>query len=482
MFGVLVVRDTAGEIGFTAAFSGNLAGSNCHPYFVPPVYDMLRPGDLFRTEEAAISSINRQVEALEADNRYEQCIREQARLKEEATQAIAEAKVQIQEAKSAREVRREERPDEVTLAALARESQHQKAAFRRLKQEWEQHITAAQAETDVFTNRIEQLRAERKSRSAALQTELFRQFRLLNGLGESKDLCEIFAPTRQGSPPAGAGECAAPKLLQYALQNHLTPLSMAEFWWGASPAGEVRHHGQYYPACKGKCEPILHHVLQGLKTEPESSPTTDHATPEILYEDRWLAAVAKPAGMLSVPGKSNAPSVQEWAAARYPQATGPIIVHRLDMATSGILLLAKTKDVHRDLQAQFKNRTIQKHYVALLDGFVTPSVGRIELPLRPDPDDRPRQVIDPLHGKPAVTEYETIERRNGQTRIAFHPLTGRTHQLRVHTAHPLGLNAPITGDRLYGTPAERLFLHAERIEFRHPATGEWFAIDCPAEF
>ena len=482
MFGVLVVRDSTGTVGFLAAFSGNLAGSNRHEYFVPPVYDMLQPGDFFRTEEATISALNRQIETLETDAHYRSCRQELSNFEAQAAQELSAAKNRMSTAKTIRETRRREHPNEAILATLNRESQHDKAELRRLKQVWEKRIESQRNELTTFTERIETLRKERKARSAALQTKLFREFRLLNALGEVKNLVEIFAPTPQETPPAGAGECAAPKLLQYAFEHHLTPLSLAEFWWGTSPKGEVRRHGHYYPACRGKCSPILGHMLRGLNVEPEQERADMSATPELLYEDSWLAAVFKPAGMLSVPGKSTAPSVLGWARERYPEATGPIIVHRLDMDTSGVLLLAKTKEAHQNLQSQFKNRTVKKRYIALLEGRITPQKGCIELPLRPDSHDRPRQMVDPQHGKPAITEYEALESRNELTRIAFYPLTGRTHQLRVHAAHPSGLNAPIVGDRLYGTAARRLCLHAERIGFRHPATGDWLQIEKPADF
>lgn len=482
MFGVLVVKDSAGTVGFLTAFSGNLAGSNSHEYFVPPIYDMLRPGDLFRTEEAAISDLNRQIETLETDLSYKKLLRAAEETETEAAREIAAAKARMQIAKAAREARRREHPDEDTLTALVRESQHEKAELRRLKQSWKNRLASLHAQRTSIAERIESLRCERKARSAALQAKLFRKFRLLNTLGEIRDLAEIFAPTPQRTPPAGAGECAAPKLLQYAFEHRLTPLAIAEFWWGASPKGEIRRHGHYYPACRGKCGPILAHMLRGLDVEPEPDRACPQTAPELLYEDRWIAAVFKPAGMLSVPGKSEAPSVLDWARERYPAATGPLVVHRLDMDTSGVLLLALTKEAHQELQAQFKHRTVRKRYIALLEGRITPPKGRIELPLRPDLHDRPRQAVDPLHGKPAITEYEVLEFRNGRTRIAFYPLTGRTHQLRVHAAHPSGLNAPIAGDRLYGTAGRRLFLHAERIEFRHPATGDRIAIEKPADF
>lgn len=380
MFGVLVVKDPAGTVGFLAAFSGNLAGSNSHEYFVPPIYDMLRPGDFFRTEEASISDLNRQIETLETAGRYRELLRTIEETETEVAREIAAAKARMRIAKTAREARRREHPDENTQTALVRESQYEKAELHRLKQSWKNRLASLHAQRTSIVERIESLRCERKARSAALQAKLFRKFRLLNALGEIRDLAEIFATTPQRTPPAGAGECAAPKLLQYAFEHRLTPLAIAEFWWGASPKGEIRRHGHYYPACRGKCGPILAHMLRGLDVEPEPDRACPQAAPELLYEDRWIAAVFKPAGMLSVPGKSEAPSVLDWARERYPAATGPLVVHRLDMDTSGVLLLALTKEAHQELQAQFKHRTVRKRYIALLEGRITPPKGRIELP------------------------------------------------------------------------------------------------------
>ena len=279
---------------------------------------------------------------------------------------------------------------------------------------------------------------------------------MLNANGEIKNLCTIFKQTVQKTPPAGAGECAAPKLLQYAYLHQLKPIAMAEFWWGNSPKAEIRHHGYYYPACKGKCEPILKHMLQGLDVEPNPLSNDLHKkiTLEVLFEDEQLLVVNKPAGMLSVPGKGEINSVYQHLRTQYPDATGPMIVHRLDMATSGVLLIAKTKETHQNLQAQFKNRTVKKRYIALLDGIIAPDEGVLNLPICPDPLDRPRQIVNKEYGKTAITKYQVLERNESQTRIAFYPLTGRTHQLRVRAAHPLGLNCPITGDELYGKQAE----------------------------
>ena len=326
----------------------------------------------------------------------------------------------------------------------------------------------------------------------------------------------MFELTVQKVPPAGAVECALPKLLQYAYLHQLKPLAMAEFWWGDSPKNEIRHHGYYYPSCKGKCEPILQHMLQGLEVDenPLLNPVHEEEELEIVFEDEWLLVVNKPAGMLSVPGKAeDRDSVYHRLKKKYPEATGPMIVHRLDMATSGLLLVAKTKEVHQDLQAQFANRSIKKRYVAVLDGIVLPertgNTGRIELPLCLNPLDRPRQMVSSEHGKEAITEYQiiseseritsasentfnesnrideserSINESRKYTRIIFYPLTGRTHQLRVHAAHPEGLGCPILGDELYGKKADRLYLHAEYIEFRHPIYGDILCIQKEADF
>ena len=403
MFGVLVVKTPTGEIGYLAAFSGNLAGSNHHDYFVPPVYDLLNPDGYFKEEEARISAINVMLNHTNDNN---------------------------------------------------------------------QEI-------------IEALKEERKQRSIALQQWIFEQFRLRNARGEEQDIYSIFTQTAHRNPPAGTGECAAPKLLQYAYLNNLQPLAMAEFWWGDSPKGEIRRHGHYYPACRHKCEPILNFMLQGLQVEPNPLLTsnTDATQLETVYEDDYLLVVNKPAGMLSVPGKTGQASVLTLLQERYPDATGPILVHRLDMATSGLLLAAKDKDTHTLLQKQFEGRTVKKRYIALLEGIPQAEPkGFIRLPLRPDFDNRPLQMVCYEYGKPAVTRYEIMDTENDRTRMAFYPETGRTHQLRVHAAHPEGLNCPIVGDPLYGQPADRLYLHAERLEFRHPVTGQRLQIQKEAPF
>lgn len=509
MFGVLIVQTDNGitnneenQIGYLAAFSGNLAGKNLHPYFVPPVYDLLQPEGFFKIEEEQISAINIRIRELENSSSYLGSKEKWKIETEQAKAVLNQAKAELKMAKEAREIRRQSSPElsEEEQASLIRESQYQKAEYKRLEKEWKKRLEELETEVRHFDIEIERLKTERKERSAALQRKLFEQFRMLNAQGEVKDLYTIFEQTVQKVPPAGAGECALPKLLQYAYLHQLKPLAMAEFWWGDSPKNEIRHHGYYYPSCKGKCEPILQHMLQGLEVDenPLLNPVHEDEELEIVFEDEWLLVVNKPAGMLSVPGKAeDRDSVYHRLKKKYPEATGPMIVHRLDMATSGLLLVAKTKKVHQDLQAQFANRSIKKRYVAVLDGIVlSERTGRIELPLCLNPLDRPRQIVSKEYGKEAITEYKIIsesekiidesERSINEprkyTRIVFYPLTGRTHQLRVHAAHPEGLGCPILGDELYGKKADRLYLHAEYIEFRHPIYGDIFRIQKKADF
>ena len=492
MFGVLVVRTQEGETGYLAAFSGILAGSNVHPFFVPPVYDLLQPQGFFKIEEEQISQINTRIGLLEEDEEYKRQVQQLAALRQTAQETLEEAKRQMKRAKEKREERRREAalpngapmtPEEES--ALIRESQFQKAEYKRMERAWKERITPLQQTVSDYEADIQALKSERKQRSAALQQKLFEQFKMLNYRGEVKTLCDIFGQTVHKTPPAGAGECAAPKLLQQAYLHGWKPVAMAEFWWGESPKTEIRHHGHYYPACKGKCEPILGHMLQGLEVDENpilKELQSGKKTLDIIYEDEWLAVVNKPAGMLSVPGKEDVVSVYSMMRERYPDADGPLIVHRLDMATSGLLVVAKTKQVHQNLQAQFKNRSVGKRYIALLQGSVSQDAGMVELPLCPNPLDRPRQMVHTGYGKPAVTDFEVLERKDNRTRIAFYPRTGRTHQLRVHAAHPLGLHCPIIGDELYGRKAERLYLHAEMLEFTHPVTGKRISITQKADF
>lgn len=487
MFGVLIVRTADDSIGYLAAFSGNLAGSNMHDFFVPPVYDLLNPDGYFRKEESEISALNRRVSDISGSDSYLMAKKELEETRLKASSSLVSAKEELKRSKKERDERRSDgnlSPEE--LDAMIRESQFQKAEYKRLENSWKEKLNEAEQMVKSFDAEILQLKQERKTRSAALQLWLFRQFDMLNAKGERKDLCEIFKDTPQGLPPAGAGECALPKLLQYAYLHGLQPLAMGEFWCGMSPKDEIRHDGYFYPSCKGKCEPILKHMLVGLDVEP--NPLAEDLfkdTPlKILYEDEWIVVVEKPSGMLSVPGKNDLDSVQQRLRLMYPDATGSLVVHRLDMATSGILLAAKDKDVHAKLQSQFETRSILKEYTAILDGVPQKEGGMIDLPICLNPLDRPRQMVDFENGKPAITEYKIVGISDGRERVIFKPHTGRTHQLRVHSAHASGLGCPISGDELYGNPdsAPRLCLHASRLVFRHPVSDKEVEIVSPCPF
>lgn len=485
MFGVLVVEDDRGELGFVAAFSGNLDGKNTHDYFVPPIYDMLQPGDFFRRGEAEISAINHSIKERMSGEEYLCAKSALEHAKHGGEQQLNTLKAVLAERKAERDRRRTEGEDSTTLIL---ESQRDNAALQRLKRTVRDSIAEAQHHFDKLNTEIEQLKAERQKRSSALQMQLFAEFRILNARGEVRDLCELFAPTPQLVPPAGAGECAAPKMLQYAYLHGLKPVAMAEFWQGASPRGEVRHDGAFYPACNGKCKPILEHMLEGLMVEPNPLTQIAPAEPRILWEDRYIVVIDKPCGMLSVDGRSGVRSVEQWANEHYPEATGPIIVHRLDQSTSGILLLAKDKETHKAMQQQFITRSVTKRYTALLDGIIATKSGRIDLSIKLDYDNRPRQMVSD-DGKRAITEYQVVGIEGGRTRIYFYPITGRTHQLRLHSAHPQGLNSPIVGDDIYGHEqhadlhdGHRLCLHASMLEFKHPHTGEKITITSAAEF
>ena len=484
MFGVLLIQDKEGNVGYLTAFSGNLAQNNRQNGFVPPVYDLLRPDGFFKLEESEISDINRRIEALEKEETYLH-LQHACQINMQTSQeALAKAKDEMKRAKLLREEKRGKGISPEEEAQLIKESQFQKAEYKRLEKRLKLQGEELKASLSVFENQIQILKHERKIRSAALQHRLFEKFQMLNARNEIKDLCQIFLNTPQGTPPAGAGECALPKLLQYAYLHNLHPLAMGEFWVGKSPKDELRREGHFYPSCKNKCEPILKHMLTGLQVEPNPLEKNHWETCELetVYEDKWLVVVNKPCGMLSAPGKLTSVSVYTLLREKYPDADGPLIVHRLDMATSGLLLAAKTKTVHQTLQTMFATRQVQKCYIAMLEGIVKEDEGVIDLPVCPDYANRPRQMVHSEYGKPAITRYKVLGRKDGKTRIAFYPLTGRTHQLRVHAAHPDGLNCPIIGDELYGKKADRLYLHASELSFEHPATGQLITFCKEAEF
>lgn len=491
MFGVLVVRYELGvrnyelgvrscELGFIAAYSGLLAGRNDCAYFVPPVFDAQQPDGHFKVTERSISDINREIDCIRHSDEYKRVKAEEAALRQKAADRIAAMKQHIASAKAERDRRRSDAQaglvhiSEAETAAMTRESQTLKADLRRLKQRLDMELSAAHALTFQYDERIAALRQRRRSMSDELQRWLFMQYRMLNARGEERNLIDIFSTTTHGIPPAGAGDCCAPKLLQYAYSHGLQPVCMAEFWWGESPRQEIRHHLSYYPACRSKCLPILTHMLQGLDVEPNPLTATASEELKIVYEDDAICVVDKPAGMLSVPGKDNVESVESIMRQRWHQYDGnPIMVHRLDRDTSGLMVVARTLEAYHSLQQQFACRTAAKRYEAVLDGVPALQQGTISLPLMPDITDRPRQRVDMEHGKPSVTTYRVVSTQNHRTLVWLFPHTGRTHQLRVHCAHPLGLATPILGDPLYGrgTAAPRMYLNAAELEITHPVTG-----------
>lgn len=483
MLGVLVAKDAAGRLGYLAAFSGNLAGMVHHDFFVPPVYDLLDPQGEFKRGEAQITAINHEVERLEHAPELVALRQQETRARQAMEDEITAFKNLMARHKLERDAKRAGGGlDADEQEALLNQSRFEKAELRRMRQRHHEELEKISGEIAVRHSQIDQLKVRRKAMSEALQERIFRLFVVSNARGERRDLVKVFKPLGT-LPPAGAGECCAPRLLNYAFNNGLQPVCMGEFWWGASPVGEVRHHGHFYPACRSKCKPILDFMLQGLDVEPNP---LEHAMGDqdlrVVYDDRWLTVLDKPSGMLTVPGKVLEDSLYTRYRDTHPEAVGPIIVHRLDQETSGLVVFAKDKDTHKALQQQFEERQVHKRYIALLDGDLLSDEGVIDLPIRPDVDDRPRQCVDAVHGRPAVTRYRVLERKAGVTRVEFEPLTGRTHQLRVHASHSQGLSCPIVGDRLYGRASGRLMLHAWSLTFTHPVTDEELTVEARPPF
>ena len=552
MFGVLVVEyeDEEGALqrGFLAAYSGLLGGRNDWPYFVPPVFDAQQPDGHFKRTEREISAINHEIAAIEHDPEYLQSVEQHEQTKKRLQAEVDAFKAEVDAAKVRRDARRKsgEPLSEEEQAEMIRESQFMKAELRRRRKAMEQANSTLHIPHSTF---LKSLQRKRKQMSDELQRWLFSAYRMLNAKGEERDLIDIFREYTHAMPPAGAGDCCAPKLLQYAYLHRLRPVCMAEFWWGESPASEIRHHLHYYPACRSKCLPILTHMLKGLDVAPNPLAKKRHtAEPRVLYADEYIMVVDKPAGMLSVPGKAESMkseasdsaniSVEEYFANLQLPTNSQFTTeqftigeadnsklkiqnskflkaaHRLDMDTSGLLVLARTEEAYVELQRQFASRETMKRYEAVLSGVPTqnsklktqnssaqPSgcLEAISLPLIADINDRPRQRVDMEHGKPALTLYNIVEVRavdantavayttkkvdKGRTLIHLYPKTGRTHQLRVHCAHPLGLACPILGDPLYGIErADRMYLHAAELTFRHPVTGETMHFLSPSGF
>ena len=490
MFGVLVVKNKDGKVGYLMAFSGKLAGKNHHPNFVPPVFDMLEEDGFFLKEIEQLNEFNRKIKLLESNPTYISLLKQQEQLLSDSHEVLTDIRNKISIAKASRKtirqnfIQEEEIDQNTLLESLRKESIAEQSYYKNQRAHWKLQQDKLEIEIAPMLNEINSLKLDRKNQSSELQQQLFDNYIFLNNLGKQKNIGEIFSDTYTQKPPSAAGECAAPKLLQYAFLHGLHPITIAEFWWGQSPKSEIRVHGQYYPACRGKCGPILAHMLEGIEVaeNPMLQNPGEGKTLEIVYQDEYLLVINKPAEFLAVPGIHIKDSVAERMKMQFPNASGPLVVHRLDMSTSGLMLIALTSDIYIDLQKQFIDRKIQKEYEALLDGTLSQDKGEIKLPLRLDIDDRPRQLVCFKHGKSALTHWEVIERKDGRTRVIFKPITGRTHQLRVHAAHSLGLNVPIIGDDLYGKVDNRLHLHAARIIFSHPVSKEIMDIKLKATF
>lgn len=502
MFGVLIV-EYEGKIGYLQAYSGQLEGVEG---FVPLVFDYLQPNGYFKTHEAEITAMNHEIAALKQSDDYGKAIEKLTKLKAEAQQVVAEAQQAMVIAKHLRDERRKEKAivSDNEQREMIRESQYMKAELHRTKKRYAALLQAAEAEVEGYNRRIAELKSARKRKSDHLQRWLFSQFIFQNARGERKDLLSIFrnyyllhspqsvlathfaAMGEQITlfPPSGTGECCEPKLLQYAFTHGMRLIEMAMFWWGKAPKTEIRQHKQFYSACNAKCKPLLTWMLKGMNVAANALEVEAKQSIDIVYEDRDLAVIVKPSGMLTVPGRSKRQSVETILRQRWNENDTPIIVHRLDMATSGLLVVARNRYAHKQLQAQFKERTIQKRYVALLSTDLLnrvglPKEGTISLPLCADVLDRPRQMVDRNKGKTAITHYKIIGKiplhdsyYSEAVKVELRPETGRTHQLRVHCAHSEGLACPILGDTLYGKRADRLYLHAEYLAFTHPTTGK----------
>ena len=491
MFGVLLVKNEHNEIGYLAAFSGKIADKNHLPKFVPPVFDMLEKDGFFIAGQTELTAISDQIKHLAANPKI---LELETALTAETEDSIVQIQAHRNKMIAGRKARKAQRTStEAVLTpqefiqlkeVLGKESIREKNQLRDLKLFWHERINTAQQNLKQLTDEPTGLKNRRKELSASLQQKLFEQYRFLNVNGVEKNLSELFKTTPNLIPPAGSGECAAPKLLHHAFKWGLTPLAMAEFWWGISPKSAIRQHKNFYAACQSKCQPILEHMLDGIEIDenPLLTNPAEGKTLDIVYQDKVMVVINKPAEFLSVPGKNIEDSVYLRMKLSYPNATGPLIVHRLDMSTSGLMVIALTKEANKNLQKQFINRTVKKRYVALLDGVLEKEEGTIKLPLRVDLEDRPRQLVCYEYGRAAETRWHVIEQYNGQTKVYFYPKTGRTHQLRVHSAHINGLNMSIVGDDLYGRKSKRLHLHAESLGLNHPRTKEPMHFQVDAEF
>lgn len=488
MLGVLIAADNTGQHHTLYAFSGQIGDMGFHhDGFVGPVFDYLQPEGHFKTNELHISSLTAEIKNIH-DGIFTSLKQEYDNQEATLNAEISEYREKCRQSKLDRDARRKSGGlSDSDIADMIRQSQFEKAELHRMKKKADIALEPYHTRLKEVQVQLDTLKEKRRVQSEELQSWLFSNFRLLNALGESKSLKDIFDGTSMRIPPSGAGECCAPKLLQAAFLKGWQPLSIAEYWYGKPKGGELRIHGQHYPACRGKCLPILCWMLHGLEITPPlenrcRTASVEHE-PEIIYENQWFCVVNKPSGMLSVPGKGPDTSLEQWLREKFGADRNIKLAHRLDQDTSGLIIATFGDESFKTMQSLFAMRKISKTYMADLRGdFKTlgiPEKGRIALPISPDYIDRPRQKVDFEKGKEAVTEFEFTGVSENISHILFHPHTGRTHQLRVHAASEKGLGMPIVGDRLYGkrdsSTKERLHLHAHRIEFTFPLDSRHYS-------
>ncbi len=473
MFGVLVVKDASGRTGYLAAYSGMLGGCWNNDGFVPPVFNVAERENLLHGGEKEIAALTARIKQFEGGPVYQNVQVKAEEYKKESDQQLNALIQKQKDRKRHRDtLRQNESIDQQQLEALANQSREDKFALGALKKKLHADGEGVFFQLAQFQSQLNDIKKQRKNLSIKLQKRAFSGYKISRSDGTVKTIGDFFP---DGLPPSGAGDCAATKLVQYANNHALVPLALAEFWWGAAPStaqmSGFRKHGRYYPSCRSRCRKILPFMLEGFSvTVPLHEQPVEFGTeyPRTLHEDEDIVVVEKPAGLLSVPGKVLTDSVEERIKSRYPEVSGVMLLHRLDQATSGVMIAAKNARAYKHLQHQFQDRTVNKLYIAILDGVLEQDHGEINLPLRIDIYDRPRQIVCHERGKQSLTKYSVISRDKKTTRVMFFPHTGRTHQLRVHAAHPDGLDCPILGDELYGRSAERLYLHAAKLTVTHP--------------
>jgi len=489
MFGVLVVKAGDGHIGFLSGFSGMINGLWQLPGFVPQLFELAEHENYLNAGNDQLAALTKQIALLENSDQREKLQQDLSHLQAERDLALGELKQRHRDAKAQRKQQRltlqqltDADAQQSQMRALALASQHHKREFTNATLAWQERVKILQQQLDTIEAQITSLKSQRTERSRQLHKVLFATYQLHNFCGKQKPISACF----DGMPPAGAGDCAGPKLIHYARKHRLQPLALGEFWWGASPSTGIRHHAHFYPACRGKCRPILSFMLQGLavEDEPDHAQDIDISEPKVVYEDEFLLVVNKPSGLMSAPGKSVKDCVYNRLLKRYPEHPELRLVHRLDMATSGLLLVAKTLQANKFLQRQFIQRSVEKRYEAILSKRLPADQleGEINLPLTVDLNDTPRQMVSLEYGRSAKTRWQVLSFEGETTRVWFYPHTGRTHQLRVHASHKDGLNAAIVGDALYGQEGERLMLHAQRLCFNHPISRERLEFEVPAPF